>query len=281
MIATDVSIKKAARLINTADALLICAGAGIGVDSGLPDFRGENGFWKAYPAYAKTGKSFVDVANLMAFRNDPMAGWGFYGHRLNLYRSTVPHEGFQILRKWSDRTTYKSFVYTSNVDGQFQKAGFTDVCEVHGSIHHVQCQDPYCSFGVASAKKIEITVDTDTMMAVKVPLCPICDKVLRPNILMFGDCSWNHRLVERSDDLLRSWLQEVRQQGARLAIVEIGAGTAIPSVRIFSERIANSMRTHYVRINPRETYVDSRGIAIKSSGLKALKAIDKAIDRMI
>ena len=47
--------ESAAKLIASADGLLITAGAGMGVDSGLPDFRGNEGFWKAYPALAHSG----------------------------------------------------------------------------------------------------------------------------------------------------------------------------------------------------------------------------------
>ena len=39
--------------LNSSKSILIAAGAGIGVDSGLPDFRGQDGFWKAYPPLAK------------------------------------------------------------------------------------------------------------------------------------------------------------------------------------------------------------------------------------
>ena len=53
--------------IAAADALLVAAGAGMGVDSGLPDFRGPEGFWPAYPAYRKLGKSFQDLANPVWF----------------------------------------------------------------------------------------------------------------------------------------------------------------------------------------------------------------------
>jgi len=55
--------RRAARAIRDADALLITAGAGMGVDSGLPDFRGSEGFWRAYPPMAKLGISFVEMAN--------------------------------------------------------------------------------------------------------------------------------------------------------------------------------------------------------------------------
>lgn len=54
------AIKRAAEAIANADTLLITAGAGIGVDSGLPDFRGSEGFWRAYSALARFGLRFED-----------------------------------------------------------------------------------------------------------------------------------------------------------------------------------------------------------------------------
>ena len=50
-------IEQAASLIKDADGLLITAGAGMGVDSGLPDFRGREGFWRAYPALGRANPS--------------------------------------------------------------------------------------------------------------------------------------------------------------------------------------------------------------------------------
>ena len=55
----DLAVDRAARAIATADALLIGAGAGMGVDSGLPDFRGNDGFWRAYPPYQQLGLDFI------------------------------------------------------------------------------------------------------------------------------------------------------------------------------------------------------------------------------
>ena len=110
------NIQKAAQAIDQASALLITAGAGIGVDSGLPDFRGNQGFWKAYPALK--GYPFEEMANPQWFDSDPTRAWGFYGHRLNLYRKTIPHKGFDILHAWAQKIP--TFVFTSNVDGQFQ-----------------------------------------------------------------------------------------------------------------------------------------------------------------
>ena len=70
--------------LKQADGLLITAGAGMGVDSGLPDFRGDQGFWKAYPPLKHLGKNFVDMATPELFYTDPKLAWGFYGLRLTL-----------------------------------------------------------------------------------------------------------------------------------------------------------------------------------------------------
>src|SRR5262245_30593223 len=120
------SLQRCAELVSAADALLITAGAGMGVDAGLPDFRGTEGFWRAYPALARARLRFEEIANPEHFFSDPTLAWGFYGHRLNLYRRTPPHAGHHILRRWADRMANGAFVFTSNVDGLFQKAGLHD-----------------------------------------------------------------------------------------------------------------------------------------------------------
>ena len=112
----DESINKAAIQIKNADAILITAGAGIGVDSGLPDFRGNKGFWKAYPPIAKLGISFSEMANPMWFERNPKLAWAFYGHRLNLYRKTTPHKGFELMLNWAHLTSHifkiKTLIYS-------------------------------------------------------------------------------------------------------------------------------------------------------------------------
>lgn len=191
----DRQISEIAATLADAATLVITAGAGMGVDSGLPDFRGPEGFWRAYPMYRHLGIDFYEAANPVHFAQDPAFGWGFYGHRTQLYRQADPHKGFALLRGWIDRYGLEAFVVTSNVDGQFQKAGFDNekILEVHGSIHHLQCTGP-CSQHIWPNDE-EIPIDVATMRAQHLPLCPRCGAVARPNILMFGDCSW---LSERS-----------------------------------------------------------------------------------
>ncbi|MFW5967647.1 MAG: NAD-dependent deacetylase, partial [Persicimonas sp.] len=89
----DKRLEEAADAIDSADAIFVGAGAGMGVDSGLPDFRGKEGFWRAYPPLRDLGINFADMANPAWFERDPELAWGFYGHRLQLYRDTRPHGG--------------------------------------------------------------------------------------------------------------------------------------------------------------------------------------------
>lgn len=187
----DESIYTAARAIAGAETLLITAGAGIGVDSGLPDFRGNQGFWNLYPAYAKQRLTFSDLANPMWFEAQPHRAWGFYGYRYNLYKDTEPHEGFGLLRKWQDSKPIPGFIVTSNVDGQFHKSGFNPerIYECHGSIHYLQCLFN-CRERIWPANNLQIEVDQEQFLAIgRLPRCPDCGELARPNILMFGDGS--------------------------------------------------------------------------------------------
>ena len=270
-------VEEAAFLIEDADALIVAAGAGMGVDSGLPDFRGAEGFWKAYPALAEAQVEFHRIASPAAFRADPMRAWGFYGHRLALYRQTVPHTGFALLRAWSGRKLHGGAVFTSNVDGQFQRAGFDadHIDECHGSIHHLQCSMP-CSEDVWRADDFSPQVDERQCRLLNdAPHCPRCGALARPNIMMFGDFEWVEARAQAQDARLERWLSQI----TRPVVIEIGAGSAIPSVRHFSQRMIYTFGGRLVRINPREAEVPTRhDVGLAMGAVEALGQIAVLID---
>jgi NAD-dependent SIR2 family protein deacetylase len=272
-------IAQAAALINEADALVIAAGAGFGVDSGLPDFRGTEGFWKAYPALAKSGIAFQDIASPDAFHACPRQAWGFYGHRLALYRRTRPHAGFALLRKWGGMKRRGYSVFTSNVDGQFEVAGFEPMRlhECHGSIHYLQCVQP-CTEVVWPADGFAPVVDEARCeLTSPLPQCPHCGRIARPNILMFGDWSWIGMRHDMQEARQQRWLAKVRQP----IVIELGAGTAIATVRHFAHRIVHQHNGRLVRINPREPEVeDTRDVGLAMGALDALCEIDAALESM-
>jgi hypothetical protein len=111
----DSNIARAAQWIAGADAMVIAAGAGMSVDSGLPDFRGSNGIWKTLlPA----GRHERDVHAFMhgrCFADNPREAWRFFGRALDACRDTAPHAGYALLRHWAAAKRHGAFVYMSYV----------------------------------------------------------------------------------------------------------------------------------------------------------------------
>lgn len=266
------SIQRAADLISEADSLVITAGAGMGVDSGLPDFRGKEGFWKAYPALAKSQIGFTDIACPDTFESNPKLAWGFYGHRLNLYRNTKPHMGFRYLHAIAKQLDGGVFIYTSNVDGHFQKSGFplNNIVECHGSIHHLQCHQT-CNQEIWEATKFTPEVDEEhCVLTSPYPTCRNCGGIARPNILMFGDWRW----VNWRTEFQRARFHEWRETVYRPVVIEIGAGMTIPTVREFGE----GLNVPLIRINPTDAQVNRPGdVALQMGALEAITAIAKCL----
>ncbi|MFC1513851.1 NAD-dependent deacetylase [candidate division KSB1 bacterium] len=269
------SISRAAEVVSEADAVFISAGAGIGVDSGLPDFRGNEGFWRAYPPIAKLGISFVEMANPRWFDIKPRLAWAFYGHRLNLYRSTKPHKGFDRLFEIGSNKNGGYFVFTSNVDGQFQKAGFDDnlIEECHGSIHHMQCTK-VCSDDIWNGEETQVEVDEEKFEAPgELPKCKNCGTLARPNILMFGDWMWNSHRTESQSIRLNNWLSEVSESNYKLVVIETGAGQAVPTVRMKSEYVSHIHNATLIRINPRDYHTPPGNISIPLGSREGIERI--------
>lgn len=263
-------LQRAADWLRQADGLLITAGAGMGIDSGLPDFRGPGGFWAVYPALGRARIAFEAIANPAAFPANPALAWGFYGHRLSLYRRTEPHAGFALLQDIAATLPHGARVFTSNVDGQFEKAGFAagTVCEVHGSIHHLQCSTPCCEAIWPANIFLPDVDDAACRLRNAPPTCPHCGALARPNILMFGDWQWIERRSVGQQQHLARWLDQVDN----LVCIEIGAGRHIPTVRHFSEHCGGRL----IRINPGEPQVPAGAISLALGGLDGIRALHAA-----
>lgn len=262
------NIFSAANNIKSAESILILTGAGMGVDSGLPDFRGKNGFWREYPIFEHLKLNFEDIANPKWFDDDPTLAWGFYGHRLNQYREVIPHAGFSILKQLI--TKKKGFVYTTNVDGQFQKAGFdrSSIVELHGSIHHLQCKS-LCTHSVIK-NRYNPVIDTNKMRVTNdIVKCEYCDSIMRPNILMFGDCTWSPIRYVEQEYRYREWLNRIDVN--KLCVIEIGVGTALPILRWITDRFA-AKGSKCIRIDPQDEYIFD-GIGLRMTALNALTEI--------
>ena len=275
-------IKKAGEAILKSKGLIITSGAGMGVDSGLPDFRGNEGLWNYYPPLRHLNVSFSSMANPSWFDKDPELAWGFYGHRLQLYRNTVPNEGFFLLKKWGESLHGGNyFAFTSNVDGQFQKAGFPDdnIMECHGSIHYLQSVSGGRGVEdiVSAPQDVKLDIDMRTLRVntTKTPLPQVGGCLARPNILMFSDLHWISGRTDLQESRFNDFLTKMK--GEKVVVVEIGAGMAVPTIRMLGEQLKWTMDATLVRINPREC--EGGDIEIPLSGLECLRQIDDYIQQ--
>ena len=262
-------IEKAIKAIEDAAYLLITAGAGMGADSGLPDFRGTEGFWRAYPVAKRLNLNFQELASPRWFEENPQLAWAFYGHRLKLYRETKPHDGYYKLLKIANKKQ-DYFVVTSNVDGHFEKAGFSKekIDEIHGSIHYMQCIKP-CSSDIWSANNIDVAVDMESFTAKEpLPHCKKCKAVARPNILMFGDWNWLAHREKKQRENLAKFLKQIGER--KLTIIEFGAGEAIPTIRNLSEIVANDFNATFIRVNPKDYWAPLGAISLKMGAKEAI-----------
>ncbi len=97
----------------------------------------------------------------------------------------------------------------------------------------------------------------------------------RPNILMFGDGAW---LPGRSSAQARRFEAFLEEHGEdRLAVLELGAGTAVATIRWITERLGRTPGATVIRVNPREADIRAPHLSVAAGALEAIRGIDRAI----
>ena len=106
-----------------------------------------------------------------------------------------------------------------------------------------------------------------------------CGDIARPNILMFNDWGWNEKRTDTQKNRYSAWLANIKKQNKKLAIIEIGAGTAIPTIRDKGEYLSSKLpKATLIRINLREAKVyNKKDIGIALSGLEGIENIIKTM----
>jgi NAD-dependent deacetylase len=165
MIQEENDLRQAVNIIKQSKHLIALTGAGISKESNIPTFRGKDGLWNRYDA--------MQLATPAAFRANPQLVWEWYSWRQNLVSKCNPNPAHDVLAKWEEKGLLKSII-TQNVDGLHQRAGSLSVYEVHGNLWAMKCTS--CDY--------QGQLDTP---AVGVPLCPLCNSLLRPDVVWFGE----------------------------------------------------------------------------------------------
>lgn len=266
--------RRVAELIAQSDALLITAGAGMSAESLPPD---DAQLQHLQARFELQGRSFREMAQPRRFDEQPDRAWAWYGQRQRWYQRMRPHDGYLMLRAWAQAVPCGSFVATTNIDGQFYKAGFTDwqVLERHGSLFLYQCTRP-CQREVWDTPVPDFAIDPVELRATgELPKCPRCGALARPNVMLYDDTRWVDLVRRDQQRRFDAWLASVR--GKRLVVVEIGAGEGASSVRRLGERLLERPRVSLVRINPTATGEDEPVHVLRLPALTAIELIHASL----
>ena len=187
----------------------------------------------------------------------------------------IAHEGVHgggQRQRHHQRENKPHFVVTSNVDGAFQKVGFdaSKVYEIHGRINKFQCT--VCDNVWQADPNLKFDVDPETLKpSCDLPRCT-CGELARPNIMMFGDFDFHSVETTAQENEFNKFMRLYDKGEHNIVILEFGAGTAIPSIRLIGEFIHNTVEgARLVRINPRESQGPENIISIAKGALDAIK----------
>jgi NAD-dependent deacetylase len=156
-----------AELIRANQPCVVLTGAGISTESGIPDFRSPTGIWARYDP--------MEYATISAFRRDPVKVWDFYSKRLGVLLDAEPNAAHVALARL-EAGGFVDAIVTQNIDRLHERAGSSDVIEVHGSIRTSSCLD--CGN--------RVPLD-EVACRLPVPACDVCGAVLKPDVVMFGE----------------------------------------------------------------------------------------------
>jgi NAD-dependent deacetylase len=154
-------------LLHTAESICVLTGAGISAESGVETFRGSNGLWsKLKPE---------ELASFDAFLRNPELVWEWYNYRKKIVHDVKPNPAHYALARLQELVKDFTLV-TQNIDNLHIRAGSTQVLELHGNIERSYCIG--CGKYFAN---VEVTLEN------KVPHCPSCNGIIRPDIVWFGE----------------------------------------------------------------------------------------------
>lgn len=169
----DNNIKKTAKLLNESKSIFFVTGAGISADSGLPTYRGVGGLYND-----KTTEDGIPIEVALTgetIKKKPEITWKYLYKIEQRCRDATYNKGHEIIAKIEERFK-RVWILTQNIDGFHHAAGAENVIEIHGNMHKLIC--PYCRWN----KRVE------NYSNLKVPpKCPKCKKIIRPDVVFFGE----------------------------------------------------------------------------------------------
>src|SRR5947207_6586996 len=177
--------------------VLVITGAGVSAESGIPTFRGKNGYWRNLDP--------AKLATPTAFQNDPKLVWEWYRERRERIRKSEPNPAHQAIAKLAQHAR-EFLLVTQNVDDLHARAGSSKekMVQIHGDIFVTRCSQ--CDFvstgrGGSPEPPAPGTIDPNSGRLRSIaptsaqpdqeqedlPRCPRCEGLMRPGVVWFGE----------------------------------------------------------------------------------------------
>lgn len=182
----ETDIVKVARMLRGANKVIALTGAGISVESGIPDFRSPGGLWTRYdPSIYATFESFV---------SDPTKFWSMAEDLHPLLENAEPNPAHYALSEL-ERLSKCDAVITQNIDHLHQRGGSTDVLELHGTYRTGTC--------LVCGTRHEYDEIKVSSLSGLVPCCKNCGGTIKPDVVLFGE-PLNAPVLHRAVELANS-----------------------------------------------------------------------------
>lgn len=230
-----------ARFIALSRNTVVLTGAGMSTESGLPDFRSKDGWWRNIdPRTVATVDALED--NYELFRD-------FYQYRIKTLQRYRPHKGHELLAKWEQEGRIFG-IATQNVDGFHAAAGSVRVAELHGQLLPIRCH--------SCGKPAETTPFLEGKV------CALCGGRLRPSVVLFGESLPEH-----------SWKQALEWfQVAELVIV---IGTSLQVAPANQLPLYTSGRTAYINLDIKDVGNKGFDFVIQGQAKQVLTELDEML----
>ena len=262
-------IKILQHALDSKGPIVVMTGAGISAESGIPTFRGKEGYWTV------GAKEYhpQEMATNRMFRSAPEEVWQWYLYRRGICRQALPNTGHKAIVKLEEVFRDRFLLLTQNVDGLHLRSGNSQqrTYEIHGNIDYMRCVKGCCSelFLIPEAIGFKKRSDSFNEKDRGFLVCPQCDGPTRPHVLWFDEC-YDEKWYRFESSL------KAAAQAAMLIVIGTSGATNLPmQVGSIVSRRGASMIDINPQSNPfsdlaeRSTY----GFFAKTSSGKILPSI--------
>ncbi len=230
--------------------VLVITGAGVSAESGIPTFRGRDGYWRNLDP--------AKLATPEAFARDPNLVWEWYRERRQRIRNARPNAAHEAIAKLAENVD-EFLLVTQNVDDLHKRAGLAKekMVQIHGDIFVTRCSRCDFSFSECNQERQEI------------PRCTKCGALMRPGVVWFGEqLPWNE--LQRVENYL--------DRGACDLVIVAGTTATFGYIVDWALQ-AGRDGAEFIEVNPEETPLSQ--FATQRIREPAAIALPRLVDQVI